>query len=328
MNNMSQQLEEEQSKLLESLFPLQIEYISKIAQKMNHAYCVSGIDQGAQDAFVLYWASHIYCPAQCGTCIHCTELQKGTHLDLLIVDREQEQPVIKIEQAHEICQFVTKTPRLGSYRIVVLQDIHALTMQAANALLKVIEEPPPSTIFLVSTSKPDMLPQTLLSRMQRVWIPSVSEDQCVSVLKDQSKDIYEARKRGIIYVSGRFQLLHLLVHGSDEEFDQWVSQYEAWESFLSASLQDRQSLVQQLVGKEMDKKQLANVSGQLSILERVLHRRLRADCTRYQASNSALSMKEVCNHTITQLQQIAKTIRMCSDQGNKKMIIDYLLCTL
>ncbi|KKT81179.1 MAG: hypothetical protein A3B99_04920 [Candidatus Yanofskybacteria bacterium RIFCSPHIGHO2_02_FULL_44_12b] len=81
---------------------------------------------------------------------------------------------IYIEDIREIKLFLSLKPNFGPYKFVVIDNAHALTPEASNALLKILEEPPPFSVIILVTSTPKLLPQTILSRCQLIrFIPSV-----------------------------------------------------------------------------------------------------------------------------------------------------------
>lgn len=100
-------------------------------------------------------------PPPCGHCPLCLRLEKGVFEDLILV--EPNEPQIKIEQIREIIKILS-LKNWGNYRIIIVDDAHLMTIQASNALLKSLEEPPPSTyFFLITNSEHSILP-TIRSR--------------------------------------------------------------------------------------------------------------------------------------------------------------------
>jgi len=104
----------------------------------------------------------------CGHCAACLRIARGVHPDVLIVE-PGESGSIKIDQVREIVDRAAYRPFEGRRRVVIVDEADALVPAAQNALLKTLEEPPPSSVFILVTSRPDMLLPTVRSRCIRLW---------------------------------------------------------------------------------------------------------------------------------------------------------------
>lgn len=104
----------------------------------------------------------------CGTCRSCLQIAARTHPDYVVIepDRELTVPQIKIEHIRDIEHQLVYRPLLSEKKICIINDADCLTIGAANALLKTLEEPPPYGLFLLISSRPMALPATIRSRCQ------------------------------------------------------------------------------------------------------------------------------------------------------------------
>ncbi|MGH8095230.1 MAG: DNA polymerase III subunit gamma/tau [Chthoniobacterales bacterium] len=100
----------------------------------------------------------------CGVCDSCKEIAAGNSLDVLELDAASNRG---IDDVRELRDNVRYAPAKGKYKIYIIDEVHMLTKEAANALLKTLEEPPRHVIFCLATTEPDKLPITILSRCQR-----------------------------------------------------------------------------------------------------------------------------------------------------------------
>jgi DNA polymerase-3 subunit delta' len=104
----------------------------------------------------------------CGTCHACARIARGVHPDVLLVE-PGETGTIKIEQVRDVVERVGYRPFEGRRRVVIIDEADGLVPAAQNALLKTLEEPPPSSIFVLVTARVDMLLPTVRSRCIRLW---------------------------------------------------------------------------------------------------------------------------------------------------------------
>src|SRR5438270_383893 len=100
----------------------------------------------------------------CGECAACIEIRGGRALDVVEIDGATYR---KIDDARAIIENLTYRPARDRYKIYIIDEAHQLTDQAFNALLKTLEEPPPHVKFILATTEPQKMPETILSRLQR-----------------------------------------------------------------------------------------------------------------------------------------------------------------
>jgi DNA polymerase III subunit delta' len=107
----------------------------------------------------------------CGACAACTHVMEERHPDFTRVGLQEESKQIRIEQARELSADLALASHQGGYKVALIDPADALNWNAANALLKTLEEPTPRTVLILVAQQPSRLPATLLSRCQRVRIP-------------------------------------------------------------------------------------------------------------------------------------------------------------
>jgi len=100
----------------------------------------------------------------CNTCSHCEEITDGRNMDVLELDGASNRGIDEIRELRESVKY---PPNSGKYRVYIIDEVHMLTKEAFNALLKTLEEPPPHVVFILATTDPHKVPQTILSRTQR-----------------------------------------------------------------------------------------------------------------------------------------------------------------
>ena len=128
----------------------------------------------------------------CGACAPCKRIARGVHADVLVIE-PGETGSIKIEQVREAIDRSSYRPFEGRRRLVVVDGADALVDVAQEALLKTLEEPPPASVFVLITSRPDILLPTVRSRCQRLRFGPLSAADVADVLmRDHGVDAAEA----------------------------------------------------------------------------------------------------------------------------------------
>ena len=100
----------------------------------------------------------------CGRCTSCLEITRGSSVDVQEIDGASNRGIDEIRELRENIKYM---PSAGRFRVYIIDEVHMLTLQAFNALLKTLEEPPPHVKFIFATTEPHKVPITILSRCQR-----------------------------------------------------------------------------------------------------------------------------------------------------------------
>lgn len=116
-----------------------------------------------------------------GTCPECTAIAEGTHPDVYELDAASRTGVDNVRE--EIINSVSFAPVRGAYKVYIIDEVHMLTTQAFNALLKTLEEPPSHVIFVLCTTDPQKILETILSRCQRFDFRRISNDDIIGRLR-------------------------------------------------------------------------------------------------------------------------------------------------
>ena len=117
----------------------------------------------------------------CGACRSCTRIARGVHADVLVLE-PGDSGAIKLDQVREAIERTAYRPFEGKRRLVAIDDADALNVEAQNALLKTLEEPPPASVFVLITDRPDMLLPTVRSRCQRLRFGPLAAAEVAAVL--------------------------------------------------------------------------------------------------------------------------------------------------
>ena len=143
---------------------------------LGHAYLLSGRRGLGKLELAEAFAGTILCEAEqelsrpCGQCRGCTLLASGNHPDYRRLSPEDDHTAIVIDQVRDLIAFYTLKSHYLGYKIGIVRPAEAMNTAAANALLKILEEPPPSALLLLVSHRPGLLPATVTSRCQRISI--------------------------------------------------------------------------------------------------------------------------------------------------------------
>ncbi len=172
---------------------------------MTHAWLITGPPGSGRSIAALCFAAALQCTADgipgCGECRACTTSMAGTHADVRRIVPEGLS--IGVDEMRTIVQIASRRPGTGRWQVVLIEDADRLTEGAANALLKVVEEPPPSTVFLLCAPSvdPEDIAITLRSRCRHVALVTPPVDAIAQVLID-TDGLTEQDARWAASVSG------------------------------------------------------------------------------------------------------------------------------
>lgn len=144
--------------------------------RVAHAYIFSGVRGVGKTTTARILAKALNCaqgptPEPCNQCDACREIAAGSSLDVIEIDAASNRG---IDQIRELREMVRYAPAGGHSKIVILDEAHQLTDEASNALLKTLEEPPPGVVFVLATTQPEDLAETIRSRSQHFHFRSLS----------------------------------------------------------------------------------------------------------------------------------------------------------
>ncbi|MFJ4144803.1 DNA polymerase III subunit delta' [Pseudomonas sp. NPDC089734] len=136
----------------------------------------------------------------CGQCKSCLLLAAGSHPDNYVLEPEEADKPIKVDQVRDLVSFVVQTSQMGGRKVVLIEPVEAMNINAANALLKSLEEPSGNTVLLLVSHQPSRLLPTIKSRCVQQACPLPSEQMSLDWLKNALPDCAEDE---------RFELLTL-----------------------------------------------------------------------------------------------------------------------
>ena len=175
--------------------------------RLSHAYLFSGLRGSGKTSTARIFAKALLCETgatshPCGTCAHCVMASESSHMDIIEMDAASNRGIDDIKDLIEHTKY---KPSSARYKIFIIDEVHMLTNQAFNALLKTLEEPPAFVKFILATTDPLKLPATILSRTQHFRFKKIPQNLVLKHLEhilDLENIEYERNALDIIARSG------------------------------------------------------------------------------------------------------------------------------
>ncbi len=210
--------------------------------RLAHAYIFSGPRGVGKTSTARILAKALNCvngptPSPCGKCPSCVSITQGTSLDVLEIDGASNRGIDEIRELRESVKFA---PAQGKYKVYIIDEVHQITSDGFNALLKTLEEPPEFVKFIVATTQPNKVPLTILSPCHRLDFRRISVMEIIA----QLEKIMAAEKLKIDK-----DVLFAVAKSSD------------------GSMRDAESILDQLIAFAKDKVSIKDITNMLGLVE-------------------------------------------------------------
>ncbi len=203
---------------------------SLVMGRIAHAYLISGPPQVGKTKLALGLAQALNCTQPdrpCGTCDSCVKIARHVHPDVQLIVGKGAGESIKIDQVRALQREAVLAPYEGRYRVLILRRADLASLEAANSLLKTLEEPPAHVVLALTAVQPEALPATVISRCQRIDLRPASLRLVQETL--HQRGIESSKAHLLSRLSGGRLGWALsaskddaLLHKRDEELDQLV----------------------------------------------------------------------------------------------------------
>src|SRR5438552_15984936 len=176
--------------------------------RLHHAYLLTGTRGVGKTTIARILAKSLNCvngvtATPCGVCAACTEIDSGRFVDLLELDAASN---TGIDNMREILDNARYAPTVGRYKVYLIDEVHMLSKQAFNSMLKTLEEPPEHVKFILATTDPQKIPVTVLSRCLQFNLKQLPPP----VIAGQLEHVLTEERIGFEPVGRRQHELHVL----------------------------------------------------------------------------------------------------------------------
>ncbi|MEJ6952430.1 DNA polymerase III subunit gamma/tau [Natronospora cellulosivora (SeqCode)] len=208
--------------------------------RIAHAYLFAGPRGTGKTSTAKIYAQALNCAEgptmnPCGHCETCQKIQTGQSIDVIEIDAASNRGIDEIRDLREKVKFY---PSEGKYKVYIIDEVHMLTSGAFNALLKTLEEPPANVVFILATTEPHKVIDTILSRCQRFDFTLMSSEDINSRLE------HICKQEGVEYDQGS---LNLITAASNGGLRDAISLLDQAISFTNAKLKEEE--IQEMLGK-------------------------------------------------------------------------------
>lgn len=161
-----------------------------LSKKIAHSYLLSGPRGVGKTTIARIFAKAMNCTdlkdgEPCNVCNSCVEITNGNHPDVFELDAASNRGIDDVRAVQDAAKFF---PIKGKYKFFIVDEVHMLTTQAFNALLKILEEPPEYLIFILATTNPEKIPATIVSRCQRFPLQRIKIKEISDKIKEIAKE--------------------------------------------------------------------------------------------------------------------------------------------
>jgi DNA polymerase-3 subunit gamma/tau len=214
------------------------------AGRIAHAYLFTGVRGVGKTTAARILAKALNCdqgptPNPCNECSQCVEITEGRSIDVYEIDGASNRG---IDEVRQIIENVKYQPANSRFKIYIIDEVHQVTKDAFNALLKTLEEPPPFVKFILATTEPHRLPETILSRCQRFDFRRISTREVVRRLRDI------AEKESLRITDGALLLLAREAEGSMRDAQSLLEQILSYAAPEAAETNIDERLIEDILG--------------------------------------------------------------------------------
>lgn len=228
-----------------------------IAQQVRHAYLFTGAEHIGKTLLARRFSQALLCtggpdpasapPAPCNACLSCRKVMHGNHPDLHVISKAPDKQFILIEQIRALLSDAARKTLEGRRNVFIIEGAHQMNLQAANCLLKTLEEPEPDVVLLLTAPDAGLLLPTILSRIQQVSLHLLTSAQIKRALEQSWGSEPDEAALIAALAAGRMGWAVQAAENNDL-LSERKSQLETLSKLPAATMQQRFEIAQQYGG--------------------------------------------------------------------------------
>lgn len=185
-------------------------FLNKISENKNpaHAYLIYSDNEIDKNKFAKQFAINLFCKNEkkpCLKCSSCVKIEKGVHPDFFEIKKYSDKTGLVIEQIRELKKNAYIVPNESDFKIYFIPDVGAMSQNVFNALLKILEEPPSHSVFLLTANSKNSIPQTIASRCIPVFLERKQQTE-KQAIDEKKLEIVKAIAHAVVN-GNEFELL-------------------------------------------------------------------------------------------------------------------------
>lgn len=236
---------------------------SIMRDRLTHAYLFVGPEHLGKTTLAEYFVASLYCylhskssderlTIPCQKCIHCQELKGQIHPDIFRIGREENKKNVSIASVRDLISKLQATSFLNSYKIGLIYEAESLTEEAANALLKTLEEPTRRSIIILIAQNIFSLPPTIISRSQVLKFLPVSDQEIYKYLLKE-KHCSSGEAEVLTHLSyGRPGLALNFLENGEEGLENWRADFDLLFQVMNSPCIQRFKIVKKIISKKIN----------------------------------------------------------------------------
>tara|TARA_B110000438_G_scaffold264261_1_gene276809 strand:- start:10905 stop:11906 length:1002 start_codon:yes stop_codon:yes gene_type:complete len=224
----------------------------------SHFYIFFGPNNVGKKRMALDFSNLLLCDSlieenPCNSCENCKKISSDNHFDIQIIDhntpidgsKDSKSDQIRIGHIHEIIRVANLGPFMSKFKIFIVDQAERLNIEASNAFLKLLEEPPPSSIFIFLVNDISLLYPTIVSRAHRIGLSEASEEDISNYLAENFALDKPTENKIIQLSSGKIKLAESLANNTSL-LDDYQESYNRFFDYCNSDLSERLNISQKL----------------------------------------------------------------------------------
>lgn len=230
-----------------------VNYLTTVVKnrRLNHAYLFWGPAGVGKELMAEYFIRSIYCVSKaavpCADCLHCRQIERRAHPDIVYLNRPADKKNISAEQVRLVRNFLQRGTFLNSHKVVLIKGAEHLSPAAANSLLKILEEPFGKTVFLLLAERIDLLPPTVISRLESIKFLPVSRAELCQALR--ARGLERKSTLELASLASGLPGSVMALPADRKAYNNFKKDFSSAIDFLSGSLSERFALIEQIAAQ-------------------------------------------------------------------------------